>query len=123
MLRRLKAGFAVIGDVQFLPGYCVLITDNTGVDRRSDLPRPERLQFLAEMERLGETVQNVCAQRDPEFRRVNLEIQGNYDASACPRLASLRVGGAGSHLAPGCSSSNRQLAQSSPGHHPGAAAR
>ena len=32
------------------------------------------------MERLGETVQNVCAQRDPEFRRVNLEIQGNYDA-------------------------------------------
>lgn len=27
VLRRLPGGFAVMGDVQFLPGYCVLITD------------------------------------------------------------------------------------------------
>jgi len=25
-------------------------------------------------------VQTVCAQRDPQFRRINLEIQGNHDA-------------------------------------------
>ena len=29
---------------------------------------------------IGEAVQNVCADRDPQFRRVNLEIQGNHDA-------------------------------------------
>ena len=32
------------------------------------------------MERLGEAVQVVCTRRDPEFRRVNLEILGNTDA-------------------------------------------
>lgn len=40
VLRRLDAGFAVIGDVQFLPGYSVLITDTPGTDRLTDLPRP-----------------------------------------------------------------------------------
>ncbi|KQU66362.1 HIT family protein [Phycicoccus sp. Root101] len=80
VLRRLAAGFAVMGDVQFLPGYCVLITDTPGVDRLTDLPRARRLEFLADMELLGEAVQGVCADRDPAFRRINLEIQGNHDA-------------------------------------------
>jgi diadenosine tetraphosphate (Ap4A) HIT family hydrolase len=80
VLARLSAGFAVIGDVQFLPGYCVLITDDPSADRLTDLPRPRRLAFLEDMERLGEAVELVCARRDPAFRRVNLEIQGNYDA-------------------------------------------
>jgi hypothetical protein len=35
VLRRLRAGFAVIGDVQHLPGYCVLITDTVAeLDRQ-----------------------------------------------------------------------------------------
>ena len=80
VLRRMSAGFAVIGDVQFLPGYCVLITDTPGVDRLTDLPRSRRLEFLADLEQLGEAVETVCGRRDPSFRRVNLEIQGNYDA-------------------------------------------
>lgn len=80
VLRRLPGGFAVMGDVQFLPGYCVLITDTPGTDRLTDLPRAERLTFLASMELLGEAVQTVCGRRDPRFRRVNLEIQGNHDA-------------------------------------------
>ncbi|WP_394359978.1 HIT family protein [Amycolatopsis sp. SB7-3] len=79
VLRRLDAGFAVIGDTQFLPGYCVLLTDSPGVGRLSDLPRPRRLEFLSDMEMLGEAVENVCARRDPDFRRVNLEILGNTD--------------------------------------------
>ncbi|WP_278259113.1 hypothetical protein [Nocardioides convexus] len=33
VLRRLDAGFAVIGDVQHLPGYCVLITDDPHADQ------------------------------------------------------------------------------------------
>jgi hypothetical protein len=35
-LRRLDAGFAVIGDVQFLPGYCVLLAASPGVERLTD---------------------------------------------------------------------------------------
>jgi diadenosine tetraphosphate (Ap4A) HIT family hydrolase len=80
VLCRLDAGFAVIGDVQFLPGYCVLVTDDPDADRLTDLPRQRRLAFLAAAERLAEAVQNVCERRDPEFRRINLEIQGNHDA-------------------------------------------
>lgn len=80
VLSRLPGGFAVIGDVQFLPGYSVLITDRPGVDRLSDLPRQERLRFLSSMDLLGEAVEQVCAARDAAFRRVNLEILGNTDA-------------------------------------------
>ena len=80
VLRRLEAGFAVIGDVQFLPGYSVLVVDELGVDRLSDLPRSKRMVFLAEMDRLGEAVERACRRLDPAFRRVNLEILGNTDA-------------------------------------------
>lgn len=79
VLRRLSAGFAVIGDTQFLPGYCVLLTDDPGVSRLTDLPRARRLEFLVDMEMLGEAVERVCTRLDPEFRRVNLEILGNTD--------------------------------------------
>ena len=80
VLARLDAGFAVLGDVQFLPGYCVFITDDPAADRLTDLPRDRRREFLAGAERLAEAVQNVCERRDPAFRRINLEIQGNHDA-------------------------------------------
>lgn len=53
VLRRLEAGFAVIGDVQFLPGYSVLLADDADVRRLSDLPRARRLAFLSDMDRLG----------------------------------------------------------------------
>jgi diadenosine tetraphosphate (Ap4A) HIT family hydrolase len=91
VLRRLTAGFAVIGDVQFLPGYSVLLVDEPGVQRLSDLPRARRLSFLADMDRLGEAVERACRRLDPAFRRVNLEILGNTDpflhAHVWPRYA------------------------------------
>ncbi|MDG9707566.1 HIT family protein [Streptomyces sp. DH10] len=80
VLRRLDAGFAVIGDVQFLPGYSVLLTDDPSVERLSELPRSRRLAFLGDMERLGEAVERACRRVEPGFRRVNLEILGNADA-------------------------------------------
>lgn len=80
VLRRLRAGFAVIGDVQHLPGYCVLITDTPGTDQLTDLPPERQLVFLEDMAVLGRAVSAVCARRDPRFRRINLEIQGNTDA-------------------------------------------
>ncbi|MFF3975654.1 diadenosine tetraphosphate hydrolase [Streptomyces sp. NPDC001828] len=91
VLRRLRAGFAVIGDVQFLPGYSVLLVDDPQVRRLSELPRVKRLDFLAGMDMLGEAVERVSRRRDPEFRRVNLEILGNTDgflhAHVWPRFA------------------------------------
>ena len=80
VLRRLRAGFAVIGDLQHLPGYCVLITDTPGVDQLVDLPPERQGLFLDDMAVLGRAVAAVCGRRDAGFRRINLEIQGNTDA-------------------------------------------
>ncbi|GGU02011.1 HIT family protein [Streptomyces lateritius] len=79
VLRRLEAGFAVIGDVQFLPGYSVLLVDDPKVERLSDLPRERRLAFLSDMDQLGEAVERTSGRMDAAFRRVNLEILGNTD--------------------------------------------
>jgi diadenosine tetraphosphate (Ap4A) HIT family hydrolase len=79
VLTRLNNGFAVLADTQFLPGYCVLLTDDPSADRLADLPRARRLAFLADLDLLGEAVANVCARRDPAFRRVNYQILGNLD--------------------------------------------
>jgi len=45
-----------------------------------DLPPDRQLLFLEDMAVLGRAVAAVCGRRDPEFRRINLEIQGNTDA-------------------------------------------
>ena len=79
VLAHLGAAFAVIGDVQFLPGYCVALTDTPGADRLTDLPRARRHRFLADVEILAEAVERVCTERDRGFRRVNIEILGNRD--------------------------------------------
>ncbi|MFC8174244.1 diadenosine tetraphosphate hydrolase [Streptomyces sp. NPDC057325] len=91
VLRRLDAAFAVIGDVQFLPGYSVLLVDEPGVERLSELPRAKRRAFLDGTDLLGEAVERTCRRLDPAFRRVNLEILGNTDpflhAHVWPRFA------------------------------------
>lgn len=80
VLAKLPESFAVIGDAQYLPGYCVLLVDDPRVDRLTDLPRERRLRFLESMDRLGEAVEQACAELDPQFRRLNYEILGNTDA-------------------------------------------
>ncbi len=65
--------------MQFLPGYSVLLVDEPGVQRLSDLPRGRRLSFLSDMDQLGEAVERACRRLDPAFRRVHLEILGNKD--------------------------------------------
>ncbi|MET9102654.1 HIT family protein [Streptomyces antibioticus] len=79
VVRRLGSGFAVMGDTQFLPGYCVLLVDEPGVGRLSELSRGKRLGFLGDMDRLGEAVERACGRVESGFRRVNLEILGNTD--------------------------------------------
>lgn len=80
VLARMTAGFAVIGDSQHLPGYCVLLTDDPEANHLLDLAPDRQLAFLSDMAVLGRSVAAVCARRDPQFRRINLEIQGNTDA-------------------------------------------
>lgn len=85
ILTRMQSGFAVIGDSQFLPGYCLLL----GVPKvrdLTDLPLPARLEFLRDMSLLGEAITLVC-----QPRRINYEIFGNTDpflhAHVLPRYA------------------------------------
>ena len=80
VLAELDAAFAVIGDVQWLPGYSLALTKEPGVDKLSDLPRPERIRYLADVDLIATAVENVCARRDRGFRRMNIEILGNTDA-------------------------------------------
>lgn len=77
---KLAQSYAVIGDTQFLPGYCVLLVDDPDVNRLSDLSRARRLEFLDSMATLGEAIELACAALDPDFRRMNYEILGNTDA-------------------------------------------
>jgi hypothetical protein len=69
-MARLRASFAAIGDVQFLPGYSVLLSA-TRADRLLDLPREQRRQFLDDMDLPGEAVHTVCTDLDPGFRLIN----------------------------------------------------
>jgi diadenosine tetraphosphate (Ap4A) HIT family hydrolase len=80
VLARLPEAFAAIGDVQWLPGYCVLLTDDPTISQLSDLPRPRRLAYLESIDRLANAVEHACRRADSHFRRVNIEILGNTDA-------------------------------------------
>ncbi len=50
-----------------------------GVDRLSDLPRLERVRYLADVDLVATAVEQTCAERDRGFRRINVEILGNRD--------------------------------------------
>ncbi|QKW10674.1 HIT family hydrolase [Streptomyces sp. NA04227] len=76
VLGRMRSGWAVIGDVQHLPGYCLLLHAGTAT-ALNELPRAERAEFLYDVSLLGEVVETVCRRRDPGFRRLNHEILGN----------------------------------------------
>ncbi|MDP9369803.1 MAG: diadenosine tetraphosphate hydrolase [Chloroflexota bacterium] len=76
VLARLTSGFAVIGDTQFLPGYCLLLA-SPRVGHLTDLPLNRRSTFLREMSLIGEAIEAVC--RPHRLRRVNYEILGNTD--------------------------------------------
>lgn len=76
VLARMISGFAVIGDTQHLPGYCLLLYSGHA-DHLTDLNAGERIAFLTDMTLLGEAVEAVCRARDPQFRRINYEILGN----------------------------------------------
>jgi diadenosine tetraphosphate (Ap4A) HIT family hydrolase len=75
VIARMRSGFAVIGDTQFLPGYSVLLTDDPAVDHLTDLDWQRRRQFLFDLSLIGEAVFAAC--RHNGLRRINYEVLGN----------------------------------------------
>jgi diadenosine tetraphosphate (Ap4A) HIT family hydrolase len=59
LMVKMKSGFAVIGDHQFLPGYCLLL----GFPKSSslnELPIDARKQYLIDMTLIGDAIIKVC---------------------------------------------------------------
>lgn len=83
---KLPSGWAVLGDVQFLPGYCLPLADPV-VPSLNDLPDAHRAEFLRDMARLGDAILRVTW-----ADRINYEIQGNsvpeLHAHLFPRYAT-----------------------------------
>jgi diadenosine tetraphosphate (Ap4A) HIT family hydrolase len=71
VLARMRSGWAVIGDTQFLG------TAGASTTHRPALPA--WAEFLADMALLGEAMIDACTGLDPSFRRINYEILGNTD--------------------------------------------
>ena len=74
VLAKMKSGFAVMGDTQFLPGYCVLLP-YVEVNTLNDLPFQQRSDYLLDMSLIGDAIQAVC-----QPRRIKYSIYGNTDA-------------------------------------------
>jgi diadenosine tetraphosphate (Ap4A) HIT family hydrolase len=76
VLSRMRSGWAVIGEQQRLPGYCLLLHDGEA-DHLTALPRPQRAVFLEDLALLGEAVMTACTRLDAQLWRINYEVLGN----------------------------------------------
>ena len=56
---KMKSGFAVLGDSQMLPGYCILLA-YPKVSCLNDLSMEQRADFLLDMSLLGDAILDVC---------------------------------------------------------------
>ena len=81
----MPSGWAVLGDPQILPGYCLLLPDPVVPDLNA-LGGELRREFLEDMARLGDAVLAETA-----AERINYEILGNIEpalhAHVIPRYA------------------------------------
>ncbi|GGI66276.1 HIT family protein [Enterococcus alcedinis] len=74
LIKELSGSYVVFGDVQFLPGYCVLLPKRE-VFSLNDLTMEERSAFLVDMSVVGDA---ILASTDAI--RMNYDILGNTDA-------------------------------------------
>lgn len=73
MVARMRSGWAVLGETQITPGYCLLLPDPV-VGSLNDLKGEVRQDFLKDMARLGDAVL-ACT----DAKRINYEILGNVE--------------------------------------------
>lgn len=85
LIAEMDSGYAVMADMQFLPGWCILLPKRN-VDSLNALDAQERKSFLYDMSVLGDAILSVC-----KPVRVNYDILGNSDqylhAHVYPRYA------------------------------------
>lgn len=72
---RVSSGWVVLGDVQFLPGYSLLLPDPVVVDL-NELTAEARRDYLYEMSVLGDALLELT-----DAYRINYEILGNTEAA------------------------------------------
>lgn len=73
VISRVASGWAVMGDVQFLEGYSLLLPDPV-VPSLNDLSHDARGRFLQDMALLGDAILEVTG-----AARINYEILGNSE--------------------------------------------
>jgi len=73
VIARMSSGWAVLGDSQFLKGYCLLLPDPV-VEHLNDFTGDRHLAFLDDMVALGRAVLSVT-----DAVRINYEMLGNLE--------------------------------------------
>ena len=73
LILKMKSGFAVMADSQFLPGYCLLLA-YPEVANLNALEGESRIQFLSDMAALGDAIKAATG-----AVRINYSIYGNLD--------------------------------------------
>ena len=81
----MDSGWVIVGNVQLLPGYCLLLPDPV-VPSLNDLTPDARITYLRDMARIGDALLEVTS-----AYRINYEILGNtvpeLHAHIIPRYA------------------------------------
>lgn len=73
MICRLKSGWVVLGDVQFLRGYSLLLPDPV-VPHLNEMDNETRRTFLYEMSVVGDVILEISG-----AVRINYEMLGNFE--------------------------------------------
>jgi diadenosine tetraphosphate (Ap4A) HIT family hydrolase len=83
---RLPSGWAVLCDIQYLRGYCILLPDPV-VESLNALDRSQRAEYLCDMALVGDALLEVTG-----ALRINYAVLGNSDpalhAHIVPRYAT-----------------------------------
>jgi len=86
LIGKMLSGWAIMGERQVLPGYCLLLPDPV-VPHLNALPPTLRAQFMADMARIGDALLAVTG-----GLRINYAIFGNVEpalhAHVCPRSSA-----------------------------------
>lgn len=85
LICKMKSGFAVMADSQFLPGYVILLR-YPKVDSFSDLTLEERSQYLIDTTLIGDALNKVCTPRKINYSTLmnkdnylHTHIEARYD--------------------------------------------
>lgn len=86
LIMKMRSGWAVLGDDQTIPGYCVLLADPV-VDNLNMLEWEERDQFLLDMTLIGDALLNISGADRINYSILNNSAAGLH-AHIHPRYAS-----------------------------------